>query len=509
MRTASKPGPCLAGLDVGTTGCKAILFDRAGRILGCGFREYGVNCATPGMAEQDPEAVWGLCRKALRDAVEQARTRAITALSISVQGDAIIPLDGSLRPLHPAILGMDYRAEPQARMLAQRHGGFALFKVTGMRPHPMNSAVKAVWLRQHAPRIFEKTRRIVTYAEFIMTQLGGEPVIDHTMASRTMAFDLKKKAWSDDVLRRLELDAALFSRAVPSGTLAGVMNPRLARELGIAPGTRLVTGGHDQACAAIGSGAIREGLGVISTGTAQVLSTALNGPALSRRMFDSYYPCYHHAAEGKYLTFALLHVGGILLRWYRENFAQAEMAQAARRGCSVYQLIDRAMPAGPSPLFVVPHWNGSGTPRCDLQAKGAILGLTMASTRHDIAKAILEGLTFELLENISALRACGIQINELLAAGGGAKSELWLQLKADILNRPIRTLRCAEAACLGAAMLAGVSSGVYSSLDDAVRCTVATQREFQPRPELVERYAERFATYRKLYPALRPLNATL
>lgn len=509
MPTSLHTKTCLAGLDVGTTGCKAILFDRKGKILGRGFYEYGVDCTSPGMAEQDPEEVWRLCRKALRDAVAQAKTKAITALSISVQGDAIIPLDAGLRTLHPAILGMDYRSAPQAAKIEKTLGGFSLFQTTGMRPHPMNSAVKAVWLREQAPRVFLQTRHLVTYAEFIMARLGGDLLIDHSMASRTMAFNFEARAWDESLLSAMGLNPLLFSRAVPSGTDAGVMDRRLSRELGIMPGTLLVTGGHDQACAALGCGAIREGLGVISTGTAQVLSTSINRPALSRRMFESFYPCYHHAAEGRYLTFALLHVGGILLRWYRENFAQAEAAQAARSGKSVYQFIDRAISDGPSPLFVIPHWNGSGTPHCDLQAKGAILGLTLASTRHDVAKAILEGLTFELFENISVLRSCGIRINHLVAAGGGTKSELWLQLKADILNRPIRTLRCGEAACLGAAMLAGLRSGVYPSLQDAIQNTVVPRREFEPRPEMARRYAERFALYRKLYPALRPLNAVL
>lgn len=506
---AKLPRTCLAGLDVGTTGCKAVLFSSGGKVLGKGLQEYGVDCSRPGMAEQDPEAVWRLCRKALRAAVHQAGVKEVAALSISVQGDAIIPLDSALRPIHPAILGMDYRSEPQARQADQACGGFSLFKQTGMRPHPMNSAVKAMWLRANSPAVFEKTSRIATYAEFIMARLGGEPVIDHTMASRTMAFDLRERLWSPQLAAKLGLDVSLFSRAVRSGTPAGTMAPKLSRELGLEPGTVLVTGGHDQACAAVGAGAVREGLGLISTGTAEVLSSALARPALSRQMFDSYYPCYLHAKDGMFLTFALLHVGGILLKWYRDNFGHAETSLAGKSGRRIYELIDRSMSDGPSPLMVVPHWNGSGTPRCDLQAKGAILGFTMASTRHDVAKAILEGLTFELLENIAAMESCGIRLDAMVAAGGGAHSKVWLQLKADILNRPIRTLRCGEAACLGAALLAGVGAGIYESLDQAVRLAVSADREFHPRPDSAERYAARFAVYRQVYPALRPLNRQL
>lgn len=499
----------LIGLDVGTTGCKAIVFDPQGRIKGYGFREYGVVCDTPAMAEQDAEQVWNLTCEVLQEALTKSGVKDIKALSISVQGDAVMPVDRDFRPLHRAILGMDYRSQPQARLCAERCGEFALFERTGMRPHPMTSLAKILLLRDLAPQAFGAAWKYVTYADFILGRLGAEAVIDHTMASRTMAFDLVTREWSQPILSKLDLDASALSKPVPSGTVAGTLRKDLADTWGLSSGVQLVAGGHDQPCAAIGAGVIREGLGISSTGTADVFSTAFNSPALTRQMFDSYYPCYLHAKEGMYFTFSLNHVGGILLRWYRDNFAAAEVGEALRRSCDPYQLIDTGMPAGPSPLMVVPHLNGSGTPWCDLQAKGAIVGLTMASTRHDVAKAILEGLTFELLINLKRMQECGLRVGQIVAAGGGAKSPLWLQLKADILGRPIRTLRCRESACLGAALLAGTAAGVYTSLDDAVQQTVASDREYLPQTEMAACYRERFATYETLYPALRPINSAL
>ncbi len=499
----------LIGLDVGTTGCKAIVFDPQGRIKGYGFREYGVVCDTPAMAEQDAEQVWNLTCEVLQEALAKSGVKDIKALSVSVQGDAVMPVDREFRPLHRAILGMDYRSQPQAQLCADRCGDFALFQQTGMRPHPMTSLAKILLLRDMAPREFGAAWKIVTYADFILGKLGAEAVIDHTMASRTMAFDLVAREWSRPILAKLELDPGAFSRPVPSGTVAGSLRKDLAAAWGLSPGVQLVAGGHDQPCAAIGAGVIREGLGVSSTGTADVFSTAFNEPALTRQMFDSFYPCYLHAKAGMHFTFALNHIGGILLKWYRDNFASAEVEEARGRGCDPYQLIDAGMPAGPSPLMVVPHLNGSGTPWCDLQAKGAIVGLTMASTRHDVAKAILEGLTFELLINLKTMAQCGLRVDQIVAAGGGAKSPLWLQLKADILGRPIRTLRCRESACLGAALLAGTAAGVYSALDEAVGQTVAYDREYLPQAEMAARYRERFAVYETLYPTLRTINRAL
>jgi xylulokinase len=210
-----------------------------------------------------------------------------------------------------------------------------------------------------------------------------------------------------------------------------------------------------------------------------------------------------------HFTFSLNHIGGILLKWWRDNLAAAETADAAARGTEPYALIDERMPDGLAPVLFLPHLNGSGTPLCDLQSKGAIVGLTMGTTRHDIAKAILEGLCFELRTNVQTLTNCGIAINELVAVGGGAKSERWLQLKADILNRPLRVLSCREAACLGAALLAGTAAGAWSTLEEAVAQTVKYAREFVPAPGRAADYAERFSVYQQLHPALQTLNPRL
>ena len=499
----------LIGLDIGTTSCKAIVFDADGRMRGQACREYGMLCDASAKAEQDAEAVWSLTREALGEAVTQSRAKDVAALSVSAQGDAIIPVDADFRALHPAILGMDYRSEPHARRCEERLDGFTVFRRTGMRPHPMNSFCKVLLLRELSPKTFDSAARIVTYADFILGKLGGEAMIDHTMASRTMAFDSHAMAWDGLVHQAFGVNPAIWSQPVPSGTVAGKLRPALAEDLGLTRDLLLITGGHDQTCAAIGAGAIREGLGIISTGTAEVLATALPRPVLSKLMYDSYYPCYLHARPGMHFTFSLNHIGGILLKWWRDNLAAAETADAAARGTEPYALIDERMPDGLAPVLFLPHLNGSGTPLCDLQSKGAIVGLTMGTTRHDIAKAILKGLCFELRTNVQTLTNCGIAINELVAVGGGAKSERWLQLKADILNRPLRVLSCREAACLGAALLAGTAAGAWSTLEEAVAQTVKYAREFVPAPGRAADYAERFSVYQQLHPALQTLNPRL
>jgi len=501
----------LIGLDVGTIGCKAAVFDEEGRVLGYGFREYGFLAGEPAMAEQDAEEVWRLTCEALHEALARSDSdrpggEAVRALSLSVQGDAVILVDRSFRPVYHAVLGMDYRARPQASRSAELLGERALFERTGMRPHPINSILKALWLKEMRPQAWEKAWKITTYADYILGRLGAEPVIDHTMASRTMAFDLRSRAWSGEILDRLGIDAGLLSRPAPSGVVAGALSREAAEQTGLPEGLPLATGGHDQACAALGAGVTGEGRGVVSTGTAEVLSAAFSRPLLNDTMFESYYPCYLYVREGRYFTFTLNHVGGLLLRWYRDTLAFPEVWEAGEKGEDPYEMILGRLPPGPSGLFVLPHFNGSGTPWCDLSSRGAILGLTLSTTRHDIARAILESQSYELAINLLELERAGVRVEELRAVGGGARSPLWLQIKADVLDRPITTLRVREAACLGAAILAGVAVGAYSSVEEGVERTVSVAGTYRPDPVRHRAYAGRLELYREVYPALARIH---
>lgn len=499
----------LIGLDIGTTGCKAVVFDPEGRVLARAFREYGMVCEAPAKAEQDAELVWTLAKEVLREVAATGSARDAGALSVSVQGDAIIPVDREFRALHPALLGMDYRSAPQARHCAELFGGFELFQRTGMRPHPLNSLTKVLLLRELAPAVFEGAWKIMTYADFLLGKLGGEAVLDHTMASRTMAFDLSGGHWCEEIHKRLGLSPELWSATVPSGQVVGTLRPALVAELGLPRGLALVSGGHDQTCAALGAGAVREGRAVVCTGTAEVLSTALDKPVLHHAFFAGYYPCYRHVVPGRFFTFGLNHSGGVALRWWRDQFGAAEVSEAAARGLEVYAVMDAHLPAAPSPVLVLPHLNGRGTPSCDLTARGAVLGLTLATSRQEVFKGLLEGLCFELRANLEAWQTAGVRVDELVAVGGGAKSAPWVQLKADVLGRPVQTQRCPDAAALGAALLAGTAVGVYATLEEAVASVVVPDRQFEPAPDRKTYYRERWNVYQQVATALRPINPLL
>lgn len=507
----------LIGLDIGTTGCKAVVFSEAGEPIGSAYREYGIDADPNGKAEQDPELVWDLCVVVLAGAVSAAAARIgrapeVSALGLSVQGDAVIPLDAAGSPVHPAILGMDYRSAPQAASCGERFGAEALFRRTGMRPHALNSLCKILWLRENRPEVWRRTARVVTYADFVADRLLGRKgawFIDRTMASRTMAWNRERGDWDDALLADLGLSRSLFSTAVPSGTVLGDLDPELARASGLSGRAAVVAGGHDQPCGAVGSGTLEDGEAVVSSGTAEVLSATFSPDADFAPLYNGFYPCYEAASPGRRFTFALNHVGGLLLRWYRDTWGAAEVAEAARTGADPYAVMDAGMPAGLSPVMFLPHLNGAGTPTCDPLSRGAVVGLTLATGRGDVAKAMLECLAFELAINLEALSAAGVAVDRLTAVGGGAKSPAWLQIKADVLGVPIRTLACKESGCLGAAIIAGAGAGVYTSIAEGVGRAVRRESIYEPDPERVSAYAERFSLYRELHGALRPIHARM
>lgn len=493
----------LMGLDVGTTGVKAAVFDATGEPRGYGFEEYAVLSPGPGEAEQDGAAVFAAAKRVMAAAAAPVGGQ-IDAIGLSVQGDAVAAIGQNGENLLHFHLGMDYRAAPQAEAYRREAGDEALYALTGMRPHPMNSLCKIRWLTENRPDIAAKTWKYMTYADYLLYRLGADaPVIDDGMAGRTMGLRLSDARWDEALLRRAGIDADQLSRPVPSGTPVGRLHPAVARETGINPSARLVTGGHDQACAALGAGLTGPGLALDSHGTAEVVSAVLPVEQAYGALYAGFYPRNRYVLPGRDFTFSLNHTAGILLRWFVEGFCAADRAPAQAAGARLYEYVLAQAGDRPSPVLVLPYFSGSGTPDCDLRAKGMIVGLDLATTRHDIARAIVEALAFDMRRNLAALRQAGVIIEELRCAGGGARSPIGLQIKADIGGLPVRTLRVREAACLGAALLAGIGIGAFASADEAV-ALVHGDATYEPGRNQAA-YDERFALYEALYPANREI----
>jgi xylulokinase len=496
----------LAALDIGTTGCKASIFDEAGVLLASASREYAVDIPHPNWAEQDAEKVWRLAQDAFREAAVAVGGRDIAAVGLSVQGEAVMPVDDQGQALRPAILGMDSRTGEQNAWLFERFGAKHLFERTGMPVHTVNTLPKLLWLKQYEQELWSGATRFLLYEDFLIQKMTGQAVISRCLASRTQLYDIPDDHWSAEILQALELDPERLATVKPSGKAVGLMLPALADSLGLARPPLVVTGGHDQACGALGVGLVRPGLAMASTGTAEVVEVALAAPALNETLYQGDISVYAHTAPELYLAMTLNHSGGLVLRWFRDTLCQEEMRAAQASGRDAYDLILAETPSGPTSLLLLPDFAGSGTPKFDTRSKGAILGLTFATSKADLAKAILEGLTFELRLNLDLLRDGGVSIDELRAIGGGARSELWLQLKADITGTPVVAPRITEAAGWGAALLAGAGSGYFASAAQAAEEMLHLERRFEPDPVQAARYEERYALYREVYPALKDIH---
>ena len=497
------------GMDVGTTGCKSAVFDTGGNMLAGAYREYPIVCDAPLMAEQDPDRVFELLLETMREAVEKAQVKEIRAVCTSVQGDAVIPVDDRGKVLHPAMLGMDYRSHVQCEAYAESYDPWELYLLTGQPLHPINMLSKIMWFRAERPEVFERAAKFRTYAEFVAQRLGGEPKIDITMASRSMGFDIAAGDWSDQVLGQMGVPRDKLSEVCDSGVPVGFVSQEIADHVGLSNRPVIISGGHDQPLCAVGAGAVRQGMAVDSAGTAEVLSAVYENPRMNRQMFSGNYSCYHHAVSPLYFTFAHMQVGGILQRWYRDTLAGADVAEAAGQNRDFYEYAHSRCREEPSSVLVLPHFNGSGTPLCDIHSKGAIVGLTLSTTRDDILKGILDSLSYELRINVETMQNAGVEIREIVAVGGGARSAVWLQTKADVLNRRIRTLKCKEAGCLGAAVLAAAGTGEYPCIQSAVERMVQYDRDYLPREASVSAYEEKFKIYKQLYGQLKPINDRL
>jgi xylulokinase len=334
-------------------------------------------------------------------------------------------------------------------------------------------------------------------------QLGLPPVIDHTMAARTMAFDIRSLDWSEEMLATAGIDKDRLATHLPSGTIIGEIPHIVAHNLGFTDNVQVVTGGHDQPCAALGAGVFQPGEALYSIGTTEAIAAITYQTNSDLQQYNL--PCYPNVLPNTFITLSGNQTGGRLLRWYRDELAAAERDSAEQLQRDIYDVIVEQVDDTPSPLLLLPYFAGSGSLYNDQSATGVIMGLTFDTRRKDIVKAILEGVTYEQALSLRYLREMGMEINHLRAVGGGTRSDIWLQIKSDIVNIPIQVIHTPEAASLGAAILAGWATRIYPDLSEASQMLVRIRKTFHPRTDRAQHYQEQLAVYTALYSALRPI----
>jgi xylulokinase len=492
------------GLDIGTTGCKAVAFNAEGRSLSSAYREYPLLTPQPGWAEVDSAQVCRDCCDVIREAAAATGGDPVRGLGISCQGEAFTPVGKSGELLGNGMVSSDARAVDIVASFSREFGAERLYELTGHTPHPMFTIFKLLWLRKHRPDVFSAARRFLCFEDLFQERLGLEPAISWPLAGRTMLFNVRTHQWDAEILRAVDLDPARLARPAASGSVVGTIPHKMAAELGLPDDVIVVAGGHDQPCGALGAGAVEPGVAMYASGTVECICPAFEQLCLDRPLFDANLCTYDFTVPGMYTTVLFSLTGGNLLRWFRDQWGQPEWAEAARSGADPYDLLMRTMAAEPTDLLVLPYFTPSGTPYFDAQTPGAILGLRLATTRGQVLRALIEGVAMEMRLNLQILQESGLAVRQLRAIGGGAKSPALVQLKADVLGRPITTLAVTEAGCLGVAMLAcSADSGV--SPRELVKTWVQTGPAIEPDARRAARYDERFAAYREVYPAVRDL----
>ena len=490
----------LLGLDLGYSGCKAVAFNLQGQVLASAYREYSMNYPQPGWVELDPEEIWRHTVSAIQQVTDRV-SDPVEALSVSVMGEAFTPVDREGRPVAPTFTGFDQRGASHSARLIEQLGADRLFNITGQVPGSTYPLSKICWLQNNRPDIYRTVDKFLCYGEFVLARLGLPPTIDYSMAARSMAFDVHRLEWSEPILEAARLDPDSLPSAAPAGTALGSPAPQIADELGLPRSTVVVVGGHDQPCGALGAGIVQEGQATYALGTVHCICAVLESfkPDLGSVGF----PCYPHVTPDQFVTLAYNFTGGSLLRWYRDTFAQSIVAQARATGEDPYDLLLDDLPQSPTGLLVIPHFSGTGTPWFDSLAKGTVMGLTMSTERRDIVRAILEGTTYELAMNLRLLERAGATVQELHAIGGSAKSSIDLQIRSNIMNRPILAMEVSEAASLGAAILAGTGADLYDSAESASSQLAHLKGIYQPDPDLAAEYSLCLDDYEIVHSAIR------
>ena len=492
----------LGGIDIGTTGCKITIYENDGTYLYRSYRDYPVSRST-GEHEVNATYIWNSVKEVIADAVSNYPN--ISAIGVTSFGESCVLLDKNDQPVRPVMLYTDPRGTSECEELIDALGSETIEKIAGVKPHSMYSLPKVMWVKKNRPEEYARAKHILMMEDYVIYMLTGNAVIDYSLATRSMAFDISGLQWSEEIFAAAGVATSLCSKPVVSGTCAGTVKKILAEELGLNPEVMIVPVGHDQVAAAIGSGVFETDSAVDGAGTVECITPVYEGIPENGAMGQGNYAIVPYVLPGKYVTYAFSYTGGALIAWYINQMAKGEKMQAKELGTSVYEVLEKGMKDEPTGILVLPHFAGAATPYMDVDSKGAVIGLTVEHTTSELYRAMMEGVVYEMMLNMEYLEKAGIHPKKLCATGGGASSKVWMQMKADMLNLPITSLGSVEAGAAGCAMMAGIAAGVFQNLEEAAQALITEKETYYPRKEQHEAYQKQYERYRQVYQAVRPL----
>jgi xylulokinase len=492
--------------DVGTTSVKVVLFDRGGRLVRKSIANYRLE--TPGLNryEADPEQYWsavagGILEVMRLSGADPAEVRTVSGCS---QGETVVLLGADDRPVRRAIVWLDQRARREVAELSRLVPNDELYRVTGLTDmDPTWTGPKLLWVRRNEPDVFRAVRRALWVEDWITFRLTGRACSTANLLSSSLFVDVHAKAYWPKTVDAVGMDGRLAELIEP-GDAVGTVLPRVAAELGLSPATLVVKGSMDQAASALGSGNIGPGIVTETTGSVMAIGVTSRTVDLSAAVRLPYQP---HVVPG-YLYLPYVQTAGSAYKWWRDQFSPAEVAEARGDLEAAYEVVNRtaaAVPAGSEGLVFLPFLAGAGTPENDPDARGVFHGLTLTHGRGHCARAIQESVAFLLKKILADFARSGSTFSEVRSMGGGARSDLWLQIKADVTGLPIVRMEEEETSTLGAAMLAAVRCGDFADAAAAAAAMVRRGRRFEPDPSTAAVYARGFALYNDLYAALAPI----
>jgi xylulokinase len=484
------------GLDVSTTGAKALLIDEKGDVISSATAPLTLSTPHPLWSEQDPHEWWNGIAKSIRQALEKVHEpgSAVTAIGLTGQMHGLVLLDEQGEVLRPAILWNDQRTGAQCDEMRLRLGREHLIQITGNDALTGFTAPKVLWVQQNEPETYARARHILLPKDYIRYRLTGEYAMDKADGSGTILFDLKTRNWSPEVLSALDIPAEWLPPTFEGPAVTGVVSASAAGETGLIPGTPVVGGGGDQAAQAVGVGAVQPGIIALTLGTSGVVFASTESPLIEP---EGRLHAFCHAMPGRWHFMGVMLSAAGSLQWYHDTLAPQ---------MSFDDLVNEAtnIPAGSEGLLFLPYLSGERTPYPDPQARGAWVGLTLRHTRAHLTRAVLEGVAFGIKDSFMLIQNAGLgSINQVRISGGGARSPLWRQIMADVLGVELVTVNTIEGAAFGAALLAAVGAGIYKNVPEA--CAAAIQITGRTSPtQAVRTYQDYYPRYRALYPALSP-----
>ncbi|MBX7186449.1 MAG: xylulokinase [Vicinamibacteria bacterium] len=491
------------GIDVSTTGAKALLIDEKGAVVASATTPLTVQTPKPLWSEQNPHEWWMGTWRSIRDVMAKAPASAdeIAAVGLTGQMHGLVLLDSERRVLRPAILWNDQRTAAECDDIRSRMGGKAhLVEVTGNDALTGFTAPKILWVRKHEPEAYAKAALVLLPKDYVRLRLTDVAAMDKADGSGTLLFDLRARDWSKEVLDALEIPPAWMPETFEGPEITGRITKKAAEETGLREGTPVMAGGGDQAAGAVGAGAVRPGTVAVTLGTSGVVFAATESPLVEPQ---GRLHAFCHAAPGRWHFMGVTLAAAGSLQWYRDTLAP---------GVPFDTLVAEAagVPAGSEGLLFTPYLSGERTPHPDPLARASFVGLTVRHRRAHLTRAVLEGVAFSMKDCFALLEGAGLPpVSQVRIAGGGAKSDLWRKIVSSVLNVEIATVNSTEGAAFGAALLAGVGFGAFPDVDAACEATIKVTGRDAPDADWTSIYDAEYGRYRGVYPALKPIFESL